>query len=47
VGKELDRAHSRQQVPPLIGKQAPVFTQNDVSGKPVSLAGLKGKLRIG
>jgi thiol-disulfide isomerase/thioredoxin len=27
-----------------IGASAPVFTQNDVNGKPVSLAGLKGKV---
>jgi len=27
-----------------VGNQAPVFTQNDVNGKPLSLAGLKGKV---
>ncbi|SEO95120.1 Peroxiredoxin [Mucilaginibacter gossypiicola] len=42
VGKELEQRIQAAGIT-AIGKQAPAFTQNDVSGKPVSLSDLKGK----
>jgi peroxiredoxin len=42
MGKELEQRIAAGGIT-AIGKQAPTFTQNDVSGKPVSLADLKGK----
>lgn len=43
MGKELGQRIKAKSIT-AIGADAPLFTLNDVSGKPVSLAGLKGKL---
>jgi peroxiredoxin len=42
MGKELEQRIQAAGIT-AIGKPAPVFTQNDVNGKPVSLSDLKGK----
>lgn len=42
MGKELEQRIQAAGIT-AIGKSAPVFTQNDVNGKPVSLSDLKGK----
>jgi len=42
MGKELEQRIQAAGIT-AIGKPAPVFTQNDVDGKPVSLTDLKGK----
>jgi len=43
AGKELqERINAAENI--VVGAQAPAFTQNDLNGKPVSLAGLKGKV---
>jgi peroxiredoxin len=43
IGQELKQRISAASIT-AAGKQAPLFTQNDVNGKPVSLADLKGKV---
>jgi len=43
LGKELQQRINAQHLT-AVGKPAPVFTQNDVKGKPLSLADLKGKV---
>jgi len=43
MGKELAQRISANEIT-AVGKPAPLFTQNDVVGKPISLAGLKGKV---
>jgi len=43
IGKELAQRIKATSIT-AVGGQAPLFTQNDVSGKPVSLASLKGKV---
>lgn len=43
MGKELAQRIEANGIT-AVGKQAPLFTQNDVIGKPVSLASLKGKV---
>ncbi|MFC0515299.1 redoxin family protein [Mucilaginibacter angelicae] len=42
MGKELEQRIQAAGIT-AVGKPAPVFTQNDVNGKPVSLTDLKGK----
>lgn len=43
MAKELEQRIAAERLT-AIGKPAPAFTQNDVSGKPLSLADLKGKV---
>ncbi|MFC3559235.1 redoxin domain-containing protein [Pedobacter jamesrossensis] len=43
MGKELAQRIEANGIT-AVGKQAPLFTQNDVVGKPVSLASLRGKV---
>ncbi|PWS30399.1 TlpA disulfide reductase family protein [Pedobacter paludis] len=43
MGKELAQRISANEIT-AVGKPAPLFTQNDVVGKPISLASLKGKV---